>query len=89
MNTTLGLPTPLLYSAKALSAMRGEFLKVFVISAIQAWINAFIYLEVKNTEIPLSINDVWIAALAQENNLPILSKDAHIDFITSVKRIQW
>ena len=39
MKTTLDLPPPLLYTAKALSAMRGESLKDFVISAIQARIN--------------------------------------------------
>ena len=38
---------------------------------------------------PIPENDVWIAALALEHRLPILSDDHHFDAVTKVKRISW
>jgi len=34
-------------------------------------------------------NDIWIAALAREHGLAILSRDAHFDLVQSVVRIGW
>jgi predicted nucleic acid-binding protein len=38
---------------------------------------------------PLPENDVWIAALARQHELPIASRDAHFDQVRGVKRIGW
>ena len=38
---------------------------------------------------PIPANDVWIAALAIEHRLPILSRDEHFDAVPEVQRITW
>jgi predicted nucleic acid-binding protein len=32
---------------------------------------------------------VWIAALARQHALPILSRDRHFDFVPGLRRIGW
>jgi tRNA(fMet)-specific endonuclease VapC len=34
-------------------------------------------------------NDAWIAALALQHRLPILSRDAHFDVVAGVQRTGW
>jgi tRNA(fMet)-specific endonuclease VapC len=34
-------------------------------------------------------NDAWIAALALEHRLPVLSRDAHFDVVDGVERVSW
>ena len=38
---------------------------------------------------PIPENDVWIAALAVQHRLPIVSKDNHFDVVPGLKRIAW
>jgi tRNA(fMet)-specific endonuclease VapC len=38
---------------------------------------------------PIPANDAWIAALAMQYRLPILSRDKHFDEISEVRRIGW
>lgn len=38
---------------------------------------------------PIPTNDVWIAALARQHALPVLSRDRHFDFIPGVERLAW
>lgn len=38
---------------------------------------------------PIPTNDIWIAALAREHDLPVLSRDRHFDAISGVIRIDW
>lgn len=38
---------------------------------------------------PIPANDCWIAALAQQHRLPILSQDRHFDFVKGIQRIGW
>ncbi len=45
--------------------------------------------ELKRSGKPIPANDVWIAALARQHELPILSRDRHFDFVSQVKRIGW
>jgi tRNA(fMet)-specific endonuclease VapC len=37
----------------------------------------------------IPMNDVWIAALAQQHELPILSRDAHFDQVKNLRRVSW
>jgi predicted nucleic acid-binding protein len=37
----------------------------------------------------IPINDVWIASLAQQHKLPVLSRDAHFDQVKNLRRISW
>jgi predicted nucleic acid-binding protein len=38
---------------------------------------------------PIPANDAWIAALAMQHRLPILSRDQHFDAVPEVRRIGW
>jgi predicted nucleic acid-binding protein len=38
---------------------------------------------------PLPENDVWIAALARQHELPVASRDTHFDLVPGLKRIGW
>jgi tRNA(fMet)-specific endonuclease VapC len=38
---------------------------------------------------PIPDNDAWIAALALEHRLPVLSRDTHFDSVGGVTRIGW
>lgn len=38
---------------------------------------------------PIPANDAWIAALALQHGLPILSRDKHFDAVRGVRRIGW
>ena len=48
---------------------------------------AAIRLELKRLGNPLPSNDVWIAALARQHVLPVLSNDAHFDVVAGIERI--
>ncbi len=45
--------------------------------------------ELKRAGTPIPENDIWIAALAVEYSLPILSDDRHFDAVRQVKRVSW
>jgi tRNA(fMet)-specific endonuclease VapC len=45
--------------------------------------------ELKRKARPIPANDLWIAALARQHGLPILSRDRHFDFVPGLKRIGW
>ena len=38
---------------------------------------------------PIPANDAWIAALAIQHGLPILSRDAHFDGLPDLRRVTW
>lgn len=38
---------------------------------------------------PIPANDAWIAALALQHQLPVVSRDAHFDQVPGVRRIGW
>jgi tRNA(fMet)-specific endonuclease VapC len=38
---------------------------------------------------PIPANDVWIAALARQHRLPVLSRDEHFDAVPDVERRSW
>ena len=45
--------------------------------------------ELKRAGRPIPGNDVWIAALARQHSLPLLSRDQHFDLVAGLKRIPW
>ena len=45
--------------------------------------------ELKSAGHPIPENDIWIAALARQHSLPIVSRDLHFDGISGVRRIGW
>ena len=38
---------------------------------------------------PIPANDAWIAALALQHRLPILSRDEHFDVVMGIERKDW
>ena len=48
---------------------------------------ADIRLELKRLGTPIPPNDTWIAALARQHVLPVLSNDRHFDVVSGVQRI--
>jgi tRNA(fMet)-specific endonuclease VapC len=45
--------------------------------------------ELKRAGRPIPGNDLWIAALARQHSLPLLSRDQHFDLVTGLTRIRW
>lgn len=50
---------------------------------------AAVRLELKASGTPIPVNDLWIAALARQHRVPILSRDRHFDAIKGIRRINW
>jgi tRNA(fMet)-specific endonuclease VapC len=44
---------------------------------------------VKRLGRPIPANDVWIAALALQHRLPVLSRDEHFDMVPDIERRSW
>ena len=45
--------------------------------------------ELKASASPIPANDAWIAALARQHRLPIVSQDAHFDSVKNIDRRTW
>jgi tRNA(fMet)-specific endonuclease VapC len=48
-----------------------------------------IRLALKAAGTPIPVNDTWIAALARQHALPVLSRDTHFDAVAGLQRIAW
>ena len=59
------------------------------IDAITARQYAMVRSELRDRGRPIPVNDVWIAALARQHTLPILSRDTHFDEAVGIQRIGW
>ncbi|HKQ37316.1 MAG TPA: type II toxin-antitoxin system VapC family toxin [Verrucomicrobiae bacterium] len=43
----------------------------------------------KRKATPIPSNDAWIASLARQHSLPILSSDPHFDLVPGIERLTW
>ena len=50
---------------------------------------AALRVRLKRSGRPLPANDAWIAALALQHQLPVLSRDAHFDAVPGLERESW
>ena len=50
---------------------------------------AFIRQQLTGVGASLPANDVWIAALARQHDLPVLSRDTHFDAVRGITRLSW
>jgi len=50
---------------------------------------AVLRVALKQKGTPIPANDVWIAALALEHRLPVLSRDNHFDAVPHISRQSW
>ena len=76
--------------------VREEVLEQFVHSARVLEITdatsrhyAAIRYDLRTAGTPIPVNDTWIAALAREHALPVLSNDTHFDAVRDVRRLGW
>ena len=45
--------------------------------------------ELRTAGNPIPENDVWIAAICRQHNLPLVTRDGHFDQVSRLKRITW
>jgi predicted nucleic acid-binding protein len=45
--------------------------------------------ELRLTGCPIPENDVWIAALARQHDLPVVTCDDHFDHVSGLRRLSW
>ncbi len=50
---------------------------------------AKICLELRRAGTPIPSNDIWIAALCRQHDLPLLSRDRHFDHVKGLRRLAW
>lgn len=61
--------------------------EIATITSATADAYADIRLELKRRGSPIPPNDAWIAALARQHALPVLSNDSHFDAVDRIQRI--
>ena len=61
--------------------------EIATITSATASAYADIRLELKRLGTPIPLNDVWVAALARQHDLAVLSNDSHFDVVAHVERI--
>ena len=62
---------------------------VLAVSAETAVVYASVRFALKRKGRPIPANDVWIAALALQHRLPVLTRDAHFDAVPGLTRAGW
>ena len=50
---------------------------------------AAINAELRQAGKPIPTNDLWIAALCRQHELPLLSRDRHFDMVAGIRRHDW
>lgn len=45
--------------------------------------------ELRKARTPIPENDLWIAALARQHDLPVITRDAHFDHVPGLRRVTW
>jgi predicted nucleic acid-binding protein len=45
--------------------------------------------ELKRAGTPIPANDAWIAALARQHAMPVISRDEHFDAVPKLERLSW
>jgi predicted nucleic acid-binding protein len=62
---------------------------VLAVTAETATAYAALRAALKREGRPIPANDAWIAALALEHRLPVLSRDPHFDAVPKLERRSW
>ncbi len=62
---------------------------LFVVNEETAIRYAEIRTELKKAGTPIPSNDMWIAAIARQHALPILTRDRHFDLVRGLRRFGW
>lgn len=70
----------------------GEVLPLFDLLAVEqetARHYAGIRHELKAAGLPIPSNDLWIAALARQHRLPVVSRDPHFEAVKGLRLLAW
>jgi len=62
---------------------------VLTVTESTAAVNAALRVALKKAGQPIPANDAWVAALALEHRLPVLSRDQHFDLVRGIRRLGW
>lgn len=62
---------------------------VLLVTEATAVAYAAIRVDLKKNGTPIPANDVWIAALAMQQGIPVLSRDRHFDAVGRIRRQGW
>lgn len=62
---------------------------ILTVTEDTAVVYAALRVALKQTGQPIPANDAWIAALAIEHRLPVLSRDQHFDAVPGLRRRSW
>ncbi len=63
--------------------------RILVIDEATSCVYVVVRDELRAAGTPIPENDLWIASLARQNGLPLLSADAHFDHVAGVERRSW
>jgi predicted nucleic acid-binding protein len=70
-----------------------EEIEAFCVILVPDAVTARHYAEIRylleRTHMPIPYQDIWIAALALQNSLPVVTRDAHFDRVSGIRRIGW
>jgi tRNA(fMet)-specific endonuclease VapC len=64
-------------------------LEVLTVDAATATFYALVRHELKSLGRPIPYHDIWIAALARQHGLAVVSRDSHFDSVRGVRRLSW
>ena len=66
-----------------------QTVRVLDITRETATVYATVRFELKQRGKPIPENDVWIASLARQHGLSVMSQDVHFDAIPGIQRLCW
>ena len=66
-----------------------DHFEVLAVTAQTTITYATLRVALKEQGTPIPANDAWIAALALQHKLPVLTRDRHFDTVPGVKRQAW
>ena len=66
-----------------------DHFEVLAVTAQTTITYATLRVALKEQGTPIPANDAWIAALALQHKLPVLTRDRHFDTVPGVKRQGW
>jgi len=71
-----------------LSQLKTDF-EVLTVDVTTAAFYALVSHELKSLGRPIPYHDIWIAALARQHSLPVVSRDSHFDAVRGIRRLSW
>jgi len=71
-----------------LSQLEADF-DVLSVDVTTATFYALVRHELKSLGRSIPYHDIWIAALARQHSLPVVSRDSHFDSVRGIRRLSW